>query len=401
VEKRLGALALAFLTACAGAQLPVELQGNPHATSRAASHAIVYSFLGGDDGEYPAPEDAPLRVLGGILYGTTSSGGVSRCGSYGCGTFFQLTTNGDEQVLYRFTGAPDAGNPSGPITHYKNIWYGLAGAGGAENQGAVYALTNAGVEHVVYSFKGGNDGATPFGGLLPFAGTLYGTTSYGGRHNLGTVFAITPSGTEKVLHSFELGADGAHPYDGLTLLGGKMYGTTIDGGTYGYGAVFEIELAGRERIVYSFDYGNDGASPQAPLTAIGGKLYGTTTDGGGSGYNGTAFEVSISGKEQILHRFSKSATDGYFPQSTLLYHDGALYGTTYVGGQGGGGIVFRLSLSGKEEVLHYFEGAPNDGWWPTGGLIAAGKVLYGSSYAGGSGDCAYNEGCGTVFKITP
>jgi uncharacterized repeat protein (TIGR03803 family) len=406
-----GGVLLASLAGCAGVQ---PLAGTAPTASYHQKGAVepavhgfvehlVYSFMGGNDGQYPAPEDAPLTAVNTVLYGTTGSGGISGCAAYGCGVVFSVTaasSGASEKVLYRFTGQPDGGNPSGPIIHYKGAWYGLANSGGADNYGAVFALTDAGKERVVYSFKDGADGAYPFGGLVAYQGKLYGTTSYGGSHNVGTVFSVTPNGSEHVLHSFEF-KNGAAPYAGLTLMNGKFYGTTIDGGADGYGTVFEFAPSGSEKVVYSFQYGDDGASPQAPLTAIAGNLYGTTTDGGGSGYNGTAFEVNLTGTEQILHRFALSATDGYFPESTLLYHNGRLYGTTYVGGRRGLGIVFRLNMSGSEEVLHSFQGAPNDGRYPTGGLSVVGTDLYGTAYAGGSGDCAYEEGCGIVFALKP
>jgi uncharacterized repeat protein (TIGR03803 family) len=407
----LGGVLLTSLAGCAGVQLPAG--SAPAATYRldravkpslhGFQERVVYSFMGGDDGQYPAPEDAPLSVFNGVLYGTTASGGTSGCAAYGCGIVFsvsQASSGVSEKVLYRFAGEPDGGNPTGPIIHYNGAWYGLTNSGGADNYGAVFALTDAGKERVVYSFKDGADGAYPFGGLVAYQGRLYGTTSYGGSHNVGTVFAVTTSGNEKILHSFEF-KNGAAPYAGLTLMNGKFYGTTIDGGTDGYGTVFEVEPSGSEKVVYSFQYGDDGASPQAPLTVIAGNLYGTTTDGGGSGYNGTAFEVSPAGTEQILHRFALSATDGYFPESTLLYRSGLLYGTTSVGGRHGVGVVFRLKMSGSEEILHSFQGAPNDGRYPTGGLSVLGTNLYGTAYEGGTGDCAYEDGCGVVFALKP
>jgi uncharacterized repeat protein (TIGR03803 family) len=364
----------------------------------------IYSFTGADGG-YPAAEDAPLSVLNGTFYGTTASGGMSApgCGAYGCGAVFsatQTSTGVVEKTLYLFEGGSNGAGPDGPIVHYKGSWYGLTDGGGAYGYGAVFALSDAGKERTIYSFKDGADGANPFGGLLVYRGELYGTTSYGGSHNGGTAFAVTTSGAERVIHSFEF-KSGANPYDGLTLMNGKFYGTTIAGGDDGFGTVFEMTPAGSEKVVYSFQYGNDGASPQAPLTVISGNLYGTTTDGGGQGYDGTAFEVTPTGTEQILHRFAESAKDGYFPQSTLLYHNGLLYGTTSLGGRRGIGIAFRLKMSGAEQVLHSFEGGATDGRNPAGGLTALGANLYGLATYGGSTECAYGEGCGVIFELKP
>src|ERR1700678_3967448 len=54
----------------------------------------------------------------GNLYGTTLEGGNRGCGNEGdpsCGVVFKVDTNGNETVLYAFTGNSDGGNPSGPL----------------------------------------------------------------------------------------------------------------------------------------------------------------------------------------------------------------------------------------------------------------------------------------------
>jgi uncharacterized repeat protein (TIGR03803 family) len=88
--------------------------------------------------------------------------------------------------------------------------------------------------------------------------------------------------------------------------------------------------------------------------------------------------------------------------------DGNLYGTTVLGGDlnceiggppAGCGVVFKLTPSGQETVLHSFTGS-TDGAWPSDALVmdSAGN-LYGTAYYGGDSQCNYGMGCGTVFKI--
>ena len=68
---------------------------------------------------------------------------------------------------------------------------------------------------------------------------------------------------------------------------------------------------------------------------------------------------------------------------------GNFYGTT----AGGGGIVFRVDVAGKESILHTFRGSP-DGVYPNGGLtIDASGNLYGVTFSGGV------HGGGTIFEI--
>ena len=57
---------------------------------------------------------------------------------------------------------------------------------------------------------------------------------------------------------------------------------------------------------------------------------------------GTIFEISSSGKETILHRF-QGGTDGADPVAGLLELKGKLYGTTEEGGANGDGTVFSLA----------------------------------------------------------
>jgi uncharacterized repeat protein (TIGR03803 family) len=394
----------AALAACGGAQMPVGAVPAISQRSDVAAHPaygtykVLYSFQGGNgDGSLPLIEDG-LVAAHGLLYGATAEGGGTGCG-YQCGTVFDATQFGGESLLYKFKGVPDSANPSGPLINIDGIWYGVTAGGGARNSGAVFAVDKRGHEHVVYSFRGSPDGATPFGGLIAMKGTLYGTTSYGGNHNLGTVFALTPSGSERILHSFKFGTDGEYPYAGLTELNGTFYGTTDAGGAYNVGTVFSITTSGQEKVVYSFKYGTDGAGPQTPLTALAGELYGTTGGGGGQNYLGTAFVVSITGRERVLHRFQRSLNDGQVPESPLLYFNGTLFGTTFFGGHHDLGVLYSLTTSGKERVIHNFKGTP-DGRYPGGGLTTIGNTLYGMTNEGGTGPCYNHIGCGTIFELT-
>jgi uncharacterized repeat protein (TIGR03803 family) len=394
---------VAILADCSGLQPPIAGTGARYAAAPLGigNYKVLHSFRGGEDGMLPASEAAPLTLRNGLLYGTTEEGGGNtncRDGD-GCGAVFQVSPLGAESVLCGFRGKSNGIGPTGTLLFFRGKWYGMTGFGGTNDNGVVFSVDESGRERVVYRFKGGSDGSGPFGRVIQYQGLLYGTTVNGGKNRLGTVFTVTPSGSERVLYSFKFHGDGINPYAGLTLLDGTLYGTTIGGGSENAGAVFSITPAGEERVVYSFQYGNDGAGPQAGLIAVGGKLYGTTTSGGGQGFLGTVFSVTPSGTEQILHRFQQSFDDGAFPQSELLYRDGTLYGTTFEGGRKGEGIVFSLTIAGKEHVLHNFTGGPA-GRYPTGGLTAINNTLYGTTTGGGKGPCYNGLGCGTIFALT-
>ena len=160
--------------------------------------------------------------------------------------------------------------------------------------------------------------------------------------------------------------------------------------------------ASSESILYNFNsYSGDGYYGLAGLVADkSGNLYGTTYQGG-AGYGGVYQLVNSGGtwKESLIHTFTGGTTDGEYPQQAPLVFDkaGNLYGVTYQGGLYGYGIVFELSLSGgtwKETILHNFAGYPKDGTYPVGGLsIDAAGNMYGTTYQGGS------HNYGSVFQM--
>jgi uncharacterized repeat protein (TIGR03803 family) len=396
-----------------------------HVPPAAPSFVVLHSFAGPPtDGAHPYA--GLLRDAGGNLYGTTAYGGA-----YHRGAAFELSPTGTETVLQSFCGADGAYPYAGLIRDAAGNLYGTTNQGGAytgicANEGGcgvVFKLGPAGIETVLHSFTGAN-GIGPYAGLVQDAGgNLYGTAAVGGTSGEGVVFKVSPIGTETILHSFTGGADGAFPAAGLVRDGaGNLYGTTAQGaessrncdfysGTCG--VVFKLSPTGTETVLHSFaGYPTDGGVPFAGLIRdAAGNLYGTTNTGGASstctvGYGlgcGVVFKLSPSGTETVLHSFTGGA-DGANPFLSGLVQDAAgnLYGTTAYGGATGTcnppvgcGVVFKLSAAGTETVLHSFTGGA-DGAFPQAGLIqdAAGN-LYGTASSGGPG------GFGVVFRLTP
>ncbi len=164
----------------------------------------------------------------------------------------------------------------------------------------------------------------------------------------------------------------------------------------------------RGKVLHNFGGPGDGVQPPGTLVSdAAGNLYGTTVMGGDYGY-GTVFELSPAQggawTETVLHSFNNNGTDGWYPTQNGLTIDAAgnLYGTTQYGI--GAGSVFQLSPNeggGWTEKLLYNFTALYDGRYPHGSLIfdSAGN-LYGTTSNGGI-YCSLNQGCGTVFKLTP
>lgn len=141
-------------------------------------------------------------------------------------------------------------------------------------------------------------------------------------------------------------------------------------------------------ILYSFTGEKDGEFPFTKLLEAGdGGFYGSTYQGG-AGNEGAIFRLTTNGTITILD--SVAGTKGAVVQTK----DFNLYGVSWNGGTYRKGSVFRISTNGGFTVLYSFTGA-NDGETPSAGLVQGDDLgLYGATFRGGS------HGNGTIFRIT-
>jgi len=282
------------------------------------------------------------------------------------------------------------------------------------------------------------DGDLPSAPLVQGSdGNFYGTTSEGGTGNscssgggCGTVFKMSPSGALTTIYSFcsqPNCADGHLSFSELAQgADGNFYGTTAWGGRYGglcstlgCGTVFKITPSGTLTTLYTFcsqQNCTDGAVPHGGLVqGTDGNLYGTTGAGGVSdicvyeGGCGTVFKITPNGTLTTLYSFN--GDDGTAPYGRLvLGTDGNYYGITNVGGandkceyENGCGTVFKITPSGTLTTLYSFCSQLNctDGYEPVNGLAqGADGNFYGTTPHGGTYPSQCGDGCGTVFKIT-
>ena len=259
------------------------------------------------DGAFP---NGLIQAMDGNFYGTTCSGGSStQCSDQyapGCGTAFKITPTGTLNTLHSFNFSDGFCPNSALLQTADGNFYGTTGSGGTANQtcslgcGTVFEMTSNGTVNTLHSFEG-PDGYAPIAALVQGTDSnFYGTASYGGTgtnctDGCGTVFKITPQGT-LTSTSFN-GADGGNPTAQLIqATDGNFYGTTIDGGNNYGGVIFETTSSGTLTPLFNFCLQYpcpDGGTPFGGLIqASDGTFYGTTSYGGAGIGVGVFFSFS-------------------------------------------------------------------------------------------------------------
>jgi len=273
------------------------------------THALkVLHTFNGVDGLGPS---GGLILRSGVIYGTTAQGGKSQnCGYwYGCGVMYKFVLKtGAYTVLHNFDPS-DGSFPCSTLTLDTSgkVLYGATPEGGSFGAGVVFKLTiNTSVYEVVYNFTGSPDAEYPYGPLAQDAsGNLYGDSQLGGSYpcpsdqGCGTVFVVHPkTGTDTVLYNLTGGVDGNYPLAGVIRSNaGTIYGTAAWGGANDYGTVFKL-VDNTETVLHTFR-GSDGSGPSAVVIIDSkGELFGTAFAGGShssgcDGYGcGTVWEIT-------------------------------------------------------------------------------------------------------------
>jgi hypothetical protein len=140
------------------------------------SFEVLHAFTGGSDGAYAS---GPLiQGTDGNFYGTTA------------GAVFQMTPDGTVTVLHAFMGGMDGAGASGPLIQGTDgNFYGTTTAGGGGTGvecgsfgcGTVFQMTPDGTVTILYAFAGGIDGSSPSTGIIQATDrNFYGTTRFGG-----------------------------------------------------------------------------------------------------------------------------------------------------------------------------------------------------------------------------
>jgi uncharacterized repeat protein (TIGR03803 family) len=367
--------------------------------------------------------NAPLiQGFDGNLYGMADGGGT-----YDLGTIFKTTLDGTLTTMHNFCShnvrgfCIDGRTPGAALVQGTNgVFYGAANEG-ATGLGNAFQMTANGNLTVLYSFCSQPDcldGEVSNTLMQASDGNLYGTTEAGGTNKGGgmggTIFRLTPTGTLTTLYNFcslSNCADGEVPHTPvIQARNGNLYGVTSGGGvstncSSGCGTVFELSPSGTLTTLHNFNL-TDGAGPSGLVQGADGNFYGTTYSGGtGSGIVcpngcGTAFKITPAGAFTTLHNFCSLAkcSDGLTGTGLIQATDGNFYGTTFYGGKGGEGTIFRMTQQGALTTLYAFCTQPGcpDGQYPGELLQDTDGNFYGVAEQGGSG----LNGYGTIFRFS-
>ena len=428
----------------------------PRVAAQTPTFRTLYAFDGYvTSGDGIEPDSSLVIGFGGVLYGTTYSGGA-----FNNGTVFALSpprVPGDswrETQIHVFTGGSDGVEPTALVLGWDGSLYGLTAGGGSgcgTGCGAAFSLslrpgeTSPEGSWIKRTYAFNPDILLP-ATLRSAAGFLYGTSLLGGTtpcdafDGCGTLFTLIPPITltpptpwepsprestwkTNVLYSFPDGAGGYRPVMAALGRDGVFYTTTQGGNQncpFGCGVVALLTPPGRdgdpptgsltETVLHTFiDRAYDGDGIAGLVTGDDGVLYGVTSGGGVYGY-GTAFSLTPPSSpggawtEKILYNFN-GPYGAAFPNPSLVCKGGVIYGTAYGilgGGPSGSGAVFSLTPPANgdgpwtETLLHSFTGG-DDGANPIAGVVIGDDgVLYGTTTTGGG-----TGKFGTVFALKP
>jgi uncharacterized repeat protein (TIGR03803 family) len=241
---------------------------------------------------------------------------------------------------------------------------------------------------------------------------------------LAVVFALSLASipghaqTYHVIYTFTGHSSSSNPIAGVTLdQRGNLFGTTAWGGISqtGSGTAYELQRTAGGYVYHDLhDFGNgvDGSLPWAGIT-IGpdGSLYGTTYVGGTDG-DGVVYNIrppatfcrseSCPWDETVVYNFTRGSDGGNAQGGVVFDANRNMYGDNVNAGAGNSGVIFQMTPSAggwAYHVLYAFTGG-SDGANPDSLLtFDPAGNMYGSALAGGNPGCQ-GYGCGTIFKLT-
>lgn len=333
------------------------------------AETVLHAFQGGADGADPVSEVA-LDAAGNI-YGTTAHGGGSsacdaraRHGQHGCGTVYQIGTDGGYSVLHAFAGPADGGFPRGGLLLARDgRFFGTTTAFGSgkplAGNGTMFTLTASQGGWTFETFRSFSSKVNP--AVFPFTftqdgkGWVYGpaTNTYqnGGKTCFGGIASFNPF-NPKQPYFYRQSFCFSDPLEGIVpssiiVDNGIEVGALSQDATSNAGAVFAFLDHGPHNP-FGLDYmitfhGSPDVAQPVGLVATGRTQYYGASAAGGVHDLGTVFGLSPPSvpnnpwPDSILWSFS-AGKDGKRPAAGPIMFDGTLFGTTSAGGAGFGTV---------------------------------------------------------------
>lgn len=198
-----------------------------------------------------------------------------------------------------------------------------------------------------------------------------------------SIFKITPAGALSTLVDFGTGFSGT----GVVQAGDGNFFTALL--TTSAAAIYQVSPGGTATMIHQFASDqSEGFNPSPLILGQDGNLYGTTALGGPGGL-GTFYKVTLSGQLTVLYGFSP--TGGIGPSPLVQGRDGNFYG---VSSSSGTDTIYRLTPAGVLTTVTTFPTA-------TGGGLSSGPLIQGADGAFyGTTQTAGANNAGTIFKFT-
>jgi uncharacterized repeat protein (TIGR03803 family) len=322
-------------------------------------------------------------------------------GANGFGTIFSATpSNGNAIVTYSFTG--NAGfTPTNSTTILAGgMLYGTTQSGGTNNLGVLYKLDPTTNTYTIMHHFTKATGANPLSALMvASSGKLYGTTRFGGTNDFGVIFEYDLSNSVYTKKADFASSTGYSTSGALCqAANGLLYGVNNIGALGTFGTLFEFNPTTNALAVkYIFNSANtiNGRFPNGGLTAIGNRLWGAASAGGANSA-GTIFTYTIS-NNSFAKRFDfTTATSGSGPVGQYVFHNGKIYGTASYGGANSDGTLFEFDTTTNTFLKLLDFSNTTSGRLPSAGLMmAANNKMYGITRQGGTSDL------GVVYELNP
>lgn len=272
--------------------------------------------------------------------------------------------------------------------------YGTASVGGPDGNGVVYSINAAGTGFLnLHTFLDA-EGYEPAGELLEASnGKIYGGLRFGGPINTGCIYRMDKNGANfQIIYNFPDVTNAHWPVGDLIEGPGLVVYGMFEQSSNGSG-IFRMNLDGSNFTVIKHFASGELGGPGSGLRLYRGYLYGFSYAGGTG--RGGIFRIRLDGTGyQEMHVFN--GTDGSLPMESPVIGrtDGKIYGTASQGGTDGFGLVFSIDTSGTGfTILHQFA---TEAPYPHGQLIQASDgLLYGTTFWSNIGP----GGGGIVFRL--